>query len=290
MEQAYIITALPGNRFGLGIVRPNYSDILPNNVLYPGGFFAIQEIAEISLAITDLALIDTDLTWFETVYYVGKWQVLVNTGITDVNGNLTYSGEGTNQPEYSGVITNTTVILQRISYHSIGDITREPRLIGVSHINGCNPLLVPSVIIGEGDPQAGFLYQNDVDIFTTKNYIVPPPLVDKEFFPKLGGIGLYLNPGIEIVDATWKAAVINVLSIASPVEEAYTCSVEGDCTAQLAAAIAPDELNPSNPTEGTNYWTTFEGAFAYGGEFGTFEEQFPCADGTFLTYWRANVF
>jgi len=217
-----------GPRFNLNLTEYVYSDIIPTNTIYSGGFFAIQEVATIVLDITDPKLIDTDFNYFEPNRFLGSWQILRNTGILAPGGGFSYEFGGTNEPTEQGFFLKTVCKLDRISYHSIGDLTAQPRLGGVSHVDNCNFFTIGATIEVGPLTLTGELQEAEENIYLTRNYITPPPLQTKTFSPILASLGVFIKPGVALLSARWDCSAINILSTDTAIEQAFSCRVVAD--------------------------------------------------------------
>lgn len=228
-----------GPRFNLNLSNYDYSDIIPTNTIYSGGFFAIQEVATIVLDITKPELIDTDFNYFEPNRFLGSWQILRNTGILAPGGGFSYEFGGTDEPTEQGFFLKTACKLERISYHSVGDLTAQPRLGGVSHVDNCNFFTIGATIEVGPLTLTGELQEDQENIYLTRNYITPPPLQNKTFSPILASLGIFTKPGVTLLTSRWDCAAINILTTDTQIEQAFSCRViaDVDCN-QLAIDYA----------------------------------------------------
>jgi hypothetical protein len=223
-DQLYTVTGT-SPRLSLALNSYTYADILPVNTVFAGGFFAIQEIATLVFSIDEPHLVDVNFNYFEPNALIGSWQVLRNTGILDPGGGLSYEFGGTTEPTEQGFFTKEVCKLERISYHSVGDTTIQPRLNGRSHIDNCNYFSINGSFEIGGVIISGGIQQDATDVYTTRDYIIPPPLQDKDFSPILAVLGIFVRPGVSLQSARWDCTPINILTIDTAIEAEYTCRI-----------------------------------------------------------------
>jgi hypothetical protein len=231
---------------------------------FSGSIIQCQEILTITTTITDEKLVDVDDRYWNQHKYLGTWQILPPVGEIALDYNE------------SGYLLGLDQKIVRYSNYVITANPQVPIAIGeIGQIDNCSFETLAVVIAIPGG--SSLEYQRPVrseGLYSMRHTLSRLPLEDRAFSPRIPGIGLYLNPGVEGVSLNYSCrAINNVYSGASqftfepctigPVQAA--CDTEyANFINQLAAtggfysSLAQCELAASNkpPVNGVNFVCT----------------------------------
>jgi hypothetical protein len=200
---------------------------------YAGSIVQVQEVLTIFLKITDEALIDRDLLWYDPKLYLGTYQLIDPDGITGhADGD-------------DGYLVSTVQKIKRYSWYTI---TANPGVpvgkMANNPIDDCNFYIQPEAYVFPGDelPVPGFrLHPLELNqpVFRMTSTIARAPLNDTSFNARIYGIGLYLRPGVEGIRLDYKAQIINDIYTDYPPIEPQICLVAkpDPCAAEYQAYI-----------------------------------------------------
>jgi hypothetical protein len=209
---------------------------------YPGSLVQVEEIITIFTSIVQEHLVDTDLNWWQPKKYIGSYQIL-----SEIGEPLHYEGD-------DGYIVDTIQNIRRYSWYTI---TANP-LVPVGQgenvsIQDCSFTSVPGILI---DPitdtlvvgaQKLYDYGDDAALFRGYQTIRPAPLADTKFFRKIGGVGLYLQPGVEGIGIDYTARIVNDIYTAYSPEPPYACYiVTPPCNQQFDAYLQSFVNSPAD--------------------------------------------
>jgi hypothetical protein len=209
---------------------PTFADIFDGvPQYYPGSSIEVQETLRIFTNITNPDVIDVDFNWFAPKKYLGSWQILEPFGFF-----------GWDESKF-GFLNST---LQDITYRSRYTVVADPSTPIAQgeqlEISACNFFLKPDVYLfpGEINPVTGFNTYDKFPHFTGKTTLSAAPLKDTDYYQFIGGVGLYLNPGVEGVRIEYRIAVINDIYTDYPTAVAPTCEFQSaTCQEQFTAYI-----------------------------------------------------
>jgi hypothetical protein len=167
---------------------------------YHGSSVEVQERMTVITNITNPELIDVDFKWFKPKKYIGTWQVLPPTV-------LNTWAEGT----YGYLNGEVQEIIFRSRYTIVAN-PDTPKGIGDQfEISSCNFFLEPGAFIIPPNvvPTPGYKAIDLFPQFGGTNTYRPAPLANTEYNQFIGGIGLYLNPGVEGIALNYDITIIN---------------------------------------------------------------------------------
>lgn len=271
-EVAYLV------RLGQPILFSEIFNGVPQ--LYIGSSFEVEEIYEVSLEVTDLTLIDTDFRWVPAKRYLGTWRI-----------SDTFPTEGMNS-EDEGFINNEKIKIKRYSTYVVqanADVPIAEFESGV--IDNCNfQLRQQGVVIPPTVGLLGKLNINDA-VFKFRNTLQKVPLIDREFVPKIRFIGIYVNPGCQIIAANYTARIINGISVDLPAFPPTVCTVVTGISCEVQFQNEFDNVNDApgysaHVTEADGLsQIALEGLTGNQFQFGPATFACPTPPFTTVTYW-----
>jgi hypothetical protein len=206
---------------GLTLVSPIlFSQIFDGTPqFYSGSTIEVQEILQITsqVIIGMEQFVDVDFKWFEPKIYYGSYQLVgLTAGIEDEN----QGGQG--------FLTNYIhKFIRRSSYQIVADpsvpIAEESSLI----IDNCSfQLRGISAMFGGAEISLNSPLQNE-SLFQGKISRQRAPLKDATYNQFFKSIGLYYNPGCELVGINHRVQIINVVSTDLSPYPNFSCSLLG---------------------------------------------------------------
>lgn len=261
----------------------NFSQIfegLPQ--FYAGSSFTVQEILRLELNIDNDSLIDKDLKWFPEKIYAGTYTFGSNALISGIN------------PENRGFIEYYVNEYVRYNTYTISANPDVPiGLHGLSAIDNCNFILqTAAAIVGPVRIGQSFPTRNSA-MLSARHSLEKVPLIDREFYPQMSSIGLYIAPGLSISTLKYKVQVINAIYCDVAQFPSITCRLppEADCEASFTLFLDTHNAISSAP----RWWRTEAQAVAEGLQRG-FPRAFfttgsltytcPADNGITYLYWR----
>jgi len=210
----------------------NFSDIFDGiPQYYPGSTIQVQELLRINVDVENERLVGRSKGWFDDSLRLGTYQILSPT-LGDI-----FVREG----DY-GYITNQSFEISRISNYTV---TANPDVIVAKHeqiaLDNCNFYLTPEVYLFPGNPvpQPGQRLYNQNPVLLGSVSLSRAPLLDRPFNRQIGGVGLYLSPGVVGINTVYKVAVINAIYVDYESTPIPACEfLQASCEAQLDAYIA----------------------------------------------------
>jgi hypothetical protein len=173
--------------------------------LYPGSSFEVEEVFEATIEILRPELIDTDFKWFPPKRYFGSWTI-----------SDTLPGFGVSS-EDRGFIESEVFKIKRYSTFVIQANADVPiAAYEESAIDNCNFFQINATVPTPPIPVgAGVLGINN-SVFKSRETLRKVPLIDRVFLPKLRFVGLYVSLGSVLTSASYKARIINGISVNLP--------------------------------------------------------------------------
>ena len=231
---------------------------------FAGSVIQFQEILTITTAITDEKLIDVDDRYWGQHKYLGTWQILPPAGEVA----LDYSD--------GGYLLGLDQKIVRYSNYVITANPQVPIAIGeIGQIDNCSFETGTIVISIPGG--SSLEYQRPLrseGLYSIRNTLSRLPLEDREFSPKIPGIGLFLYPGVQGISLNYSLAAINGIYSGASQFKFEPCTigpVQAACDAEYAnfinqvgstggyfPSLAQCELAASNkpPVNGINFVCT----------------------------------
>jgi hypothetical protein len=224
-----------GTQFAFG-ANPTLEQVFNGTPqFYPGSMVQIEEIATIFTSVVNEQLVDIDFGWWQPHKYLGTFQVVDSFG------------QPNHYKDDDGYLVDT---IQKVRRYSWLTITANPSTVVAQHeqiaLDTCNFYIQPEVYLfpGENTPVAGFRTHDLNPAFLGSVTLSKAPLVNSFFTPQIGGIGLYLKPGVEGIQINYEASVINTIRTDYPSAPVPSCEfLAPDCQQSFAAALA---LHPNN--------------------------------------------
>lgn len=204
---------------------PTFDDLfdgLPQ--FYHGSTIQVQEILTIVTSIDKPSLVDVDLNWFVPRAYLGNFQILTPVGVP----------RGGTEDE--GTISSVIHKIYRYStYEIVANSLVEFAKYGQIALDGCNSNLFATTFTEPvtGLILPGFKYGELQPIWLGSGTVSRASLVSGVTFNQLiGGVGLYLNPGVTLNRVEYAAAIINTIATAFDPALVPACETIGDRTCQ----------------------------------------------------------
>jgi hypothetical protein len=200
-----VTTSISGQTGTIGLVQiappPTFAQIFDGvPQFYAGSSFVVQESLRIFTEVVDPSVVDVDLNWFENKQYLGSYQVISKDSIP-----LHRQGD-------DGYLVSPIQEINRYSTYTIAANPNVPVAKAEQiDLSACNFYLQPDVYLFPNDPipKPGFKVVDRPPAFIGAMTLQKAPLADTEFFQQIGGIGLFLQPGVEGVRVEYTIAVIN---------------------------------------------------------------------------------
>jgi hypothetical protein len=219
-----------GTQFAFG-ANPTLEQVFNGTPqFYPGSMVQIEEIVTIVTSVVDEKLVDIDFGWWQPHRYLGTFQVIDSLG------------SPSHYKDDDGYLVDTIQKVRRYSWYTI---TANPSTVVAQHeqiaLDTCNFYLQPDVYLfpGQNTPVTGFRTHDLNPAFLGSVTLSKAPLVNSFFTPQIGGIGLYLKPGVEGVQINYEAAVINTIKTDYPSATVPNCVfIEPNCQFQFSAFLA----------------------------------------------------
>jgi hypothetical protein len=238
--------SLGGQSGSIGFVQESdpvlFSQIFSGSpVYYPGSTIRVQELMAIYTEIVDPTLVDRDFRWFSPREYRGNYQLIAIDGIPK------------HYPDDDGFIFHQIQYITRYSnYTVVADPMTPAASAEFSTTRVCNFYLQPEVYLfpEEATPVAGFRDHGIAPAFISAHSLSPAPLKDTVFNQKMGGLGLFLYPGVQGVRVDYSIAIINEVATDYPPIEAPTCQFAGspscdeEFTAFILNGVGPNGESP----------------------------------------------
>lgn len=200
---------------------------------YPGSTVRCQEIITVNTQVYDSQLVGRDIRWYSPKEYLGNYRILIDFL------------QPTFFVEDSGFIETQTFKIRRYSEYTVTANPDVPIALGEQAIvDNCNFQLKTDNFFFGGVLISGSTLLNNQAVFKTQESLTKVDLQDTVFNRRLKGIGVFLAPGVEIVDAKYTAAVINEIRILSAPFPSPSCSVaSATCSQQF------DNFLDQNPND-----------------------------------------
>lgn len=270
---------------------PLYSDVSPIQTGWMlGASVQIEEVWEVRVRVPEPKLVQIFREYPFDRYKLGNY----NFVSTD---NVPKSG-----CEDSGYLHYLVQRFSRSQFWTVGiDSGGLPVQDGVEEIDNCN--------FGTRETRFGFggvsiAIQSplqDESLFKLRKTAKPVRLKDTRVTRVIPRLGIYLFPGVELVDASYSMAAVNLLEADVQAFVPNSCSsLDPDCDAEFlewrrtnfpADADFPGSFadGQSGLSEGTHIYSSF-GAADAGGDAEPQEFVYTCSDGNTRAYFLANSF
>lgn len=214
---------------------------------YHGSTVQVQEDVILRCEITDSALVDTDLRWYQPLEYIGSWQILDDQGI--------WSG----RPEERGFINAEVTRFRAISNYTVtANADGNRTLADGGTINQCNlELETVSIQTPLGITLSVARPRVPNNLLSYRSYRDPAGLQNRSFFERIREVGIYLNPGCRAISYTKNIAAINNIETSDQIWVPKPCTL-GDLGCDLAFENFILDNNGGRPidTIGGRYWSS----------------------------------
>lgn len=204
--------------------------VLPQ--LYLGCHFVVEERIVLQLDITEPKYIDTDFRYVYPRYRLGNYQL--------VDADLNYTNEEWRRGEISWVVQNIT--RRRgftVGARSDANVVDYGGLV----LNTCNALLAPGSALFPGDtiPTTGLVFDQERPLFNGFGLAQRTGVKDDVYDQDVGGIGIYLNPGVVLEALNYSARLVSLVENDRPESIPQVCQFSSpDCDGQFAGFLAGD--------------------------------------------------
>jgi hypothetical protein len=230
----------------------NFSNLFDGEPqFFAGSQIQVQEILTLYFNVVDSKKIGVDFNWFQSKEYLGNYQFSDSLDTAIVSGD-------------EGFITNR---IQKIKRYSTYTVTANPDIPFArgtrGYIGQCNFELEEIEIQIPGLGALGVSRPRDINdgiLFLTSDALTKVGLADRQYFPKILQVGLFVSPGAEIYLAEYKIDIINGIYIAEPEFPIPTCSLAspgGACQADFTTFVEDGfpfiTLNRPEGIEGEDY-------------------------------------
>jgi hypothetical protein len=207
-----------------GLILPtpiNFSQIFDGTPqFYVGSSIEVQEILTItSEVIPDQAhLVDVDFRWFQPKTYYGTYQ------LEGLLGGVEDEGAGG-----QGFLTNfSQKFIRRSQYQIAANPDTPVAYSDVFLVDNCNfQTKEISVFVGGATLSVNTPITNNA-MFTGKISKQRAPLQDREYNQFFKSLGLYYNPGCELISVNHKVSIINTIATDLDSYPNFTCSLLGE--------------------------------------------------------------
>lgn len=218
----------PGRSGSIGIlqIEPQltFEQIFSGEPLYyHGSIVQVQENYKIFTRIYDRSIVDRDHRWFSPKDFLGTYQLLGIDGLIRDTEND------------QGYLDQDICVINRYSYYTItANPSKRLSVANGGSISQCNFELAEISIGAPGNQITASRPIETQDLFRIVNYRQPAALANTEFNQRIGGVGLYLNPGVELNRIEYEVAIINDIYADEIAWASPTCSLgEQNCQDQF---------------------------------------------------------
>jgi hypothetical protein len=252
---------------------PTFTDLfIGTPQYYPGSLIQVEEVLTIFTDVIAGNVVDTDLTWFQPKQYIGTYQILSG------------GGQAQHTAGDDGYLVDTIQSIRRYNWYTITANPNTPIAdYEAVNLKDCNFILAPraSITIPPNitieTPSGLVNFPGETPIFRGRSSISAAPLANTPFFRQIEGVGLYLHPGVEAVQANYKARIINDIYTAyNPFPVSECNAVEIPCPERYNAFIQTNGFFPDELACRTIHPVGSGNCELY---------SYPCGDGTFIPYY-----
>lgn len=186
---------------------------------YTGSTIYVQEVLNIKSGIVSgkEKFVDADFRWFDPKIYLGTYQFgTIVTGIENEN------------EKGQGFLTNQNHVFVRRSAYTIAANPDTPIAYEQTFtVDNCNfETITAGIEFGGAELEIQRPLRNK-NMFTGKISQSRAPLADGIYNQFFFGIGLYMNPGCELLQITHRVQVINALQTDFNPYPEFTCEILG---------------------------------------------------------------